>query len=68
MRRHFHIAEHIGCFLSRDCVDLFDEGQIVTEHDINRQLEVFRTGRLSVQEKWRDWAGQKVTKKVTKLR
>ena len=40
-------VEHIGGFLIRECVDLFEEGQIVSEHDIKRQLAVFRTGRLS---------------------
>jgi len=37
----------VGRFLIRECVDLFDEGQVVTQGDIKRLLEVFHTGRLS---------------------
>ncbi|PYS54301.1 MAG: hypothetical protein DMG13_08990 [Acidobacteria bacterium] len=40
-------AADVGRFLFRECVDLFDERQVVTLGDIKRQLEVFRTGRLS---------------------
>ena len=37
----------VGRFVIRECVDLFDERQVVTLGDIKRQVEVFRTGRLS---------------------
>ena len=37
---------HVGHYLIRECVDLFDEGGIVTKQDIERQLAIFHTENI----------------------
>jgi hypothetical protein len=38
---------HVGQFVVLKSVELFDAGQVVERSDIIRQLEIYRTGRIS---------------------